>query len=85
MALALTIAGVTQEMQPEWSIDYTTNGRAVFTFKVLSAAGTYRPALDDEVILTEGGSTVILVLFPSPKMVTFTCATPVSSNSSPHS
>jgi hypothetical protein len=57
MAYVLTIDGVdvTAALMQGWSIDATANGRNLFRGRLKSAAGTYRPALDDEVILTEGG------------------------------
>ena len=54
-APVLTIGGVTQSLLPGWSIDAAANWRATFTFRILSYDGSYRAALDQEVILTEGG------------------------------
>jgi hypothetical protein len=58
MAYVLTVAGTTRTMQAGWSIDETANGRNLFRFSVKSEAGTYRPALDEEVILTESGTRI---------------------------
>lgn len=51
---ALTIAGVSREIKEgTWAIKETLNGRNVMDFDVVSYAGTYRPALNQEVIFTE--------------------------------
>lgn len=58
MAYVLTIAGTTKTIQPGWTISETINGIDTFVCEVVSADGTYRPALDAEVILTESGTTI---------------------------
>lgn len=55
MAYVLTIGGTTKTMQSNWTIDETANGRNLFRFQIKSETGSYRPALDQEVLLTEGG------------------------------
>jgi hypothetical protein len=50
---ACTIAGTPKTIQPGVSITETANGRGRLACDVLSAAGTYRPAIGAEVILTE--------------------------------
>ncbi len=52
---ALTINGVAKTIQPGFAITESANGRNRIDFEILSADGTYRPALDDTVILTEDG------------------------------
>ncbi len=56
MALVLTIDAVEKTIQPGWRITKQVNGRDQFTFAVLSADGSYRPALDDEVLLADGAT-----------------------------
>jgi hypothetical protein len=55
---AVTIAGTSKELQESWNLRAATNSRHVLSFEVLSAAGTYRPALNDEVLLTENGTRI---------------------------
>lgn len=55
MAYVLTIGGSVKVMQPGWSITAVANGLDQFTFRVRSLDGSYRPTLDQEVVLTEGG------------------------------
>lgn len=50
---SLTIAGEEKTIQPGWSINATANGRSVLNCSVLSIDGSYRPALDADVIFTE--------------------------------
>ncbi len=58
MAYVLTVAGTTKAIQPGWSMSETVNGRATLQCEILSTAGTYRPAIGAEVILTEAGTTI---------------------------
>jgi len=55
---AFTIAGVTKELRNGFTIRMTANGRALFEGLVYSADGTYRPAIGDEIVLTEDGTTI---------------------------
>ena len=55
---ALTIAGVSKAPQVGWSHEATANGRDVFRCAIASRDGSYRPALDAEVLVSE--SVVIL-------------------------
>lgn len=48
------INGVSKEMLNGWRLSSPANGRASFQFDVLSRGGAYRPALDDQVLLTRG-------------------------------
>jgi hypothetical protein len=54
----ITINGAITAIQLGWNIRATANGRSVMSCAVVSEAGSYRPALDDIVILYE--STVIV-------------------------
>jgi hypothetical protein len=56
LTYVLTIAGVTKTLQDRSiRIQEAQNARNTFQFQVLSKPGTYRPALDDEVLITETG------------------------------
>jgi hypothetical protein len=67
MALTLTIAGVTKTLRRgTLNISQTANGRASASFDVISTAGTYRPAADAEVILTEGATVIFGGLLERP-------------------
>lgn len=48
-----TIAGVTKSMQPGWSHRAMANGRDTLQCDVISLDGSYRPALDAVVVLSE--------------------------------
>src|SRR5262245_22934027 len=55
----LTIAGATKTWQERsLQISEDQNARNQCDFTVFSRAGTYRPALDDEVIITENGTRI---------------------------
>jgi hypothetical protein len=58
MAYTVTIGGAAKDIQPGWSITAQLNGRDQFQFSMLSVDGTYRPALDAEVVLANGATTV---------------------------
>ncbi|MCR4301786.1 MAG: hypothetical protein NUV51_09265 [Sulfuricaulis sp.] len=53
MAVVITIAGVTKSMLGGYTITETANGRNTFSCQVLSEDGSYTPALNAEVIVTE--------------------------------
>ncbi|HWK10280.1 MAG TPA: LamG-like jellyroll fold domain-containing protein, partial [Vicinamibacterales bacterium] len=55
----VTIAGVYRDIQPGFSISETANGRNRLDCAVLSTNGSYRAALEDEVILTEDGTRIM--------------------------
>jgi hypothetical protein len=58
MAAALSIAGVIRPtLLPSWSVAATANGRDTLTCEVPSDDASYRPALDDEILLFEGFGT----------------------------
>ncbi len=70
MAVVLTIAGSAKTFRRNsLNISATANGRTTASFTVLSTDGSYRPALDAEVIITEGGTRIFggLVNRPSEK------------------
>lgn len=45
-------------IQPDWTIDATANGRDVATLRIKSADGSYRPTLDQDVLLLERGTAI---------------------------
>jgi hypothetical protein len=51
--VSLTIAAAAKTMLPGWSVDAVANGRDTLTCDVSSPDGSYRPALDDELIVVE--------------------------------
>lgn len=55
---AFTIGGALKSLQVGWSISESANGRNRFTGVVLSRDGSYRPAVNDEVIFTEDGTRI---------------------------
>lgn len=56
MALVLTIGGVAKEVRAgSLNISATANGRTTASFQIDSTAGTYRPAIDAEVLITWAG------------------------------
>lgn len=55
---AITIAGVSKSLQPGWSISESANCRAVLSAAIVSATAAYRPAIGDEVVITEDGTTI---------------------------
>lgn len=56
---ALTINGTSRDMKEgSWSIKETANGWNTMEFDVVSYDGTYRPALNEEVIFTEDGTRI---------------------------
>lgn len=50
---SITIGGTPVSVQVGWSIQATANGRNTLSCEILSADGSYRPALDAEVIFWE--------------------------------
>jgi hypothetical protein len=62
----VTIGGVTKVLQEGWSIDESANGRNRFDGVVLSRDGSYRPALDDAVVITEDGVRIFGGLIDDP-------------------
>lgn len=55
----LTIAGVTRTIQRgTLEIIEALNSKAVLTFDLLDRGGSYRPSLDDEVLITENGTRI---------------------------
>jgi hypothetical protein len=68
MALVLTIAGVPQTFRAgTLQISKTANGRATANFQVDSTAGTYRPAIDAQVIFTLDGDVIFAGLAQRPE------------------
>jgi hypothetical protein len=66
--VVLTIAGATKEYEAgSLHISYTANGRATAAFNVLSTDGSYRPAQDATVVITENGTTIFGGLLEEPK------------------
>jgi len=65
----LTITGVTKNIQPGWSLEATANGRNTFNFSIISLDGSYRPALDDDVIFYESVS-IVSSSVASPSVIT---------------
>ncbi len=63
---ALTIGGSARVVRPGWSISETANGRNTMTLDVVSVDGSYRPAIDDQVILTEDGTRIFGGLVTAP-------------------
>lgn len=53
-----TINGVTKTLQPGWSITEAANARNRMDFSVLSLDGSFRVENDDEIELTEDGTTI---------------------------
>ncbi len=59
MAVVLTIGGVTKELRRgSLNISQTANGRTTASFSVVSTDGSYRPAMDAEVLITEDGTRI---------------------------
>lgn len=58
MAVVVTIGGVTKTLQPNWSILATPNGNDTLHCVVKSLDGSYRPAMDAEIVLTENGTAI---------------------------
>jgi hypothetical protein len=57
MATVLTIAGATKVFRAgSLNISKTANDRTTASFEIVSTDGSYRPAMDAEVILTESGT-----------------------------
>lgn len=55
----VTIAGATKTLRERsLYLSETANGRAALSFSVVSTDGSYRPALDAEVIITEAGNRI---------------------------
>lgn len=54
----LTIGGTTKTVQPGWSITAPANGVGTMTFDIYSSNGSYIPAINAEVILTEDGTRI---------------------------
>lgn len=70
MAVVLTINGATKLLRARTlRISMTANGRATCSFDVISADASYRPPLDDEVIITEGGTRIFGGLIDRPREV----------------
>lgn len=68
MVLTLTIGGVAKTIQRgSLSISQTANGRTTASFSVLSAEGSYRPALDAEVIIEDDGTRIFGGLIDRPR------------------
>lgn len=70
MATTLTIDGVPKTLKAKsLNIAGPANGRATAAFHVISVDGTYRPALNDEVIIEEDGTRIFggLVDIPTEK------------------
>jgi hypothetical protein len=68
MAFTLTIAGVTKTFKAgSLELAHVANGRATSRFDVVSLDGTYRPALDADVIFTENGNRVFGGLVDIPR------------------
>ncbi len=67
MAYVFTVNGSTKALQPGWSIQESANSRNRFSGRVLSLTGTYRPANDDVVVLTEAGTTIFGGLIDNPQ------------------
>lgn len=62
----VTVAAATKSIQPGWQISETANGRNTFACRLLSLDGAYRPALDDEVLVTEDGTRIFGGLIDRP-------------------
>ena len=58
MAYTVTIAGSSKTIQPNWVISEVMNGIETFSCEVVSVAGTYRPAIDAEIIFADTGTTI---------------------------
>lgn len=54
----MTIAGVARSLMYGWDVEESLNGPNILTCRVASAAGTYRPALDEEIVVTEGAAVI---------------------------
>ncbi len=68
MALVLTIAGATKTLRAgSLSISQTANGRSTASFDVVSTDGSYRPAIDAEVIITEDSTRIFGGLVQRPE------------------
>lgn len=66
--IGITIAGVAKEVQAgSLHISMTANGRSTASFAVISTDGTYRPAQDAEVVITENGTRIFAGLLEEPK------------------
>jgi hypothetical protein len=66
--IGITIAGVTKDVQAgSLHISMTANGRSTASFAVVSVDGSYRPAQDAEVVITENGSRIFAGLLEEPK------------------
>lgn len=49
------IAGIDRLINPNWQVIRQANGRAALRCSILSEDGSYRPHVDDEIIITEDG------------------------------
>lgn len=68
MALVLTIGGTTKTLRAgSLSISQTVNGRSTASFDVVSTDGSYRPAIDAEVLITEDGTRIFGGLVQRPE------------------
>jgi len=57
MSLVVTVAGVVKTLQMGWTIQSVVNGRDTLTAAIASTTATYRPAVDDEILLVESFGT----------------------------
>lgn len=55
---AITIGGQPVRVRPGWSIDAPVNGRATLSCAITSLDGTWRPALDQTVLVTVNGGDI---------------------------
>lgn len=62
----IAIAGNVKSILIGWNISETANGRGRLVCKVASPTGAYRPAIDDDVIITEDGIRIFGGLIDKP-------------------
>ncbi len=67
MAYVFTVNGSVKTLRPGWSIQESANTRNRFTGDILSLTGTYRPANDDVIVLTESGTTIFGGIIDNPQ------------------
>jgi hypothetical protein len=66
--VVITIAGTTKSVKAgSLHISMTANGRSTASFAVISTDGSYRPAQDAEVLITEDGTRIFGGLLEEPK------------------
>lgn len=63
----VTIGGATTQIRPGWGISETANGVNRISCAVVSTSGTYRPAINDDIVITENGTRIFGGLIDNPQ------------------